>query len=396
MTLPAPLRPWWPVLKRLHRFVTRAAGELGRACSRVLGSRGVPLTATSRSIDTARREPDSVTIHHGDPAQELSRRETPGDPPRHAVFTNAMSETVPATFTLDIRGGRLSGDYGATTTPAKTLDHETSTYFGVTDWREHPIYLRPTLGEIRRIPGTVLSLTTRGTATNYYHFLYDSIARLGVLENTGPDVSIDAYVVPHATRYQRELLELAGIEGTLIQPRRGLTVAADRLLVPSNPNWALQAPPASVAWLRARLLRPVSRDGSAHRLYLTRGETPNTRRYREETDLWPELEHRGFVRVDAGQLSVQQQINLFADAEVIVAPHGAALTNVTFSPPDVRVLEMFASTYVHLGLWSICEALGASYRYLVADGPSGSNSGVHDDVSIPVPRVLSALDDMLD
>jgi len=396
MTLPARLRPWWPVLKRLHRFVTRVAGVLGRACSRVLGSRGVPLTATSRSIDTAEREPDSVVIHQGDPSQELVRRLTPGDPPRHAVFASAVSDTVPSTFTLEVRDGRLSGDYGATTTPAKTLDHETSTYFGVTDWREHPIYLRPTLGNIRRVPGTVLSLTTRGTATNYYHFLYDSIARLGVFENTGPDVPIDAYVVPQATRYQRQLLQLAGIDGTLIQPRRGLTVIADRLLVPSNPNWALQAPPASVAWLRSRLLPPAGRDESAHRLYLTRGETPNTRRYCEENELWPELERRGFVRVDAGQLSVQQQINLFADAEVIVAPHGAALTNVTFSPPEVRVLEMFASNYVHLGLWSICEALGASYHYLVADGPSGSNSGVHDDVSIPVPRVLSAIDDLLD
>lgn len=395
VNLPVSLRPWWSVFKRLHRIATRCAGILGRAISRPLRNRGVPLTATERSIDTARREPGNVTIHHGVPAQELTRRTTPGDPAGHSVFNQPATTTVPATFTVEIRDGRLTGDYGAASTPGKVLDHETSTYFGVTDWREHPLYLRPTLGRIEQVDGTVVSLTTRGCAINYYHFLYDSIARIGVLESTGPGDDIDAYVVPHAARYQRQLLELAGIHATLVQPRRGLTVVADRLLVPSNPNWALQAPPDSVAWLRDRL-RPSRAGGSPRRLYLTRGSAPNTRRYCEEDELWPELERRGYTRVDPGTLTVQEQIDTFADAEIIVAPHGAGLTNVTFSPPDVRVLEMFASTYVHLGLWSICEALGAQYRYLIADGPRGSNSGVHDDVSIPAQRVIAVVDEFLD
>ena len=89
---------------------------------------------------------------------------------------------------------------------------------------------------------------------------------------------------------------------------------------------------------------------------------------------------------------------MFSTAEAIVAPHGAGLTNVTFSPPGVRVLELFPSTYVHRGLWAICQALGADYRYLVADGrggPDGPNAGIADDVSIPAPRVLAAVDDLL-
>jgi hypothetical protein len=394
VNLPVFLRPWWSTFKRLHRLLTRSAGTVGRVLSRLLGPRGVPLSATERSVETARREPDAVTIHPGAPAQELARRTTPGDPPGHPVFAAQDITTVPATFTLDVRDGRLTGDYGATSTPGKVLDHETSTYFGVWDWREHPLYLRPTLGKVEHVRGTVASLTTRGCAINYYHFLYDSIARIGILEQTGPGVEVDAYVVPHAASYQRQLLELAGIDGRHIQPRRGLTVRADRLLVPSNPNWALDAPPDSVAWLRDRL-RPSRATGTRSRLYLTRGNAPHTRRYCEEEELWPELERRGFTRIDPGTLSVQAQIDTFAEAEVVVAPHGAGLTNVTFSPPDVRVVEMFAANYVHLGLWSICEALGAQYHYLVADGPSTTNSGVHDDVSIPVGRVLAMVDELL-
>lgn len=400
MSLPPWLRPWWPLFKRVHRFLTLLSGHVYRLVSPLLGARGVPRAATETSVETAAREPGAVTLHPGRPAVPLDRGTTPGDPAGHWVFVDATTTTVPASFTLEVRDGRLSGDYGALTTPGKLLDHETSNYFGVFDWREHPIYLRPTLGATEHVSGTALSLTARGTAINYYHFLFDAIGRYGVLEDCLPDARIDAVVVPHASGYQRQLLELARIPGPWIQPRRGHTVTADRLLVPSNPNWALEAPPATVEWLRDRLRPSAGTDATdgPHRLYLTRGTTPRTRRYVEEPELWPHLERRGFLRLDPGTLSVQEQIDVFSRAEAIVSPHGAGLTNVTFSPPGVHVLELFASTYVHLGLWSICKALDADYRYLVADGPGGPdgpNAGTLDDVSIPVPRVLEALDEML-
>ncbi|UMG91132.1 glycosyltransferase family 61 protein [Nocardioides sp. TF02-7] len=308
---------------------------------------------------------------------------------------------MPATFTLEIDRGRLVGDFGAAITPEGVLDHQTSTYFGVSDWREHPVFLRPTLGAVQHVPGTVLSLTARGTAGNYYHFLYDALARHGIVEECLPGARFDAIVVPHAAGYQRQLLELAGIEGRFVQPVRGRTVLADRLLVPSNPNWALQAPPSVVEWLRKRL-PPKQPPATPTRLYLTRGSAPQTRRYVQEEQLLPGLERRGFVRLDPGTLTVQEQIDTFAAAEVVVAPHGAGLTNITFSPPGVKVLELFPSTYVHRGLWAICQAIEADYRYLVADGPGGPggpggpNAGIADDVSIPPARVLAAVDALLE
>ena len=103
--------------------------------------------------------------------------------------------------------------------------------------------------------------------------------------------------------------------------------------------------------------------------------------------------------LDPGTLSVQEQIDVFHGAEVIIAPHGAALTNITFSRPGVRVLEMFAGTYVHLGLWTIAEAVGGvHYRYLVGAGswPEGKEmTGIVDDIDIPVGQVEAALEELL-
>jgi capsular polysaccharide biosynthesis protein len=398
MSLPSPLRPYWWIFKRIHRFVTLACGFPFRLVSPLLGARGVPRGAIEKSMETAAREPNAVTFHPGSPAVTLHRSPTPGDPAGHWGFERSVTVTVPASFTLEVRGARLSGDYGALITPGNLLDHETSTYFGVSNWREHPIYLRPTLGSMEHIDGTALSLTTRGTATNYYHFLFDSIGRYGVLEECLPDAKFDAVVVPHASGYQRQLLELAGIPGPWIQPRRGHTITADRMLVPSNPNWELAAPPATVDWLRRRLQPSAGAPSGPNRLFLTRGTAPRTRRYVQEPELWPHLEKRGFTLLDPGTLTVQEQIDVFSRAEAIVAPHGAGLANVTFSPAGVTVLEMYASRFINLALWSICKAIDADYHYLVADGPGGPegpNAANLDDVSIPVERVLAALDEIL-
>lgn len=397
MALPSPLRRWWPLFKRLHRLLTRISGALYRLLALVLGGRGVPRGVSERSVDTAYLEPDHVRVHPAGAGAFVERVPVTGEPADHWLFGQGTSVSVPPGYVLDVTDGRLAGDYAAVITPGNRLDHETSRYFGTWDWREHPVFLRPNLGTVERVEGTVLSLANRGTSGNYYHFLYDAIARYGLVEQALPGLRPDAVIVPHGSRYQRELLELAGVPGPWLQPERGRVFHADRLLVPNNPNWALDAPPAMVDWLRQRLV-PKDPPAGPVRLLLTRGSTPNTRIYEQEAELLALLEQRGFQRVDPGTLSVQGQIDLFSKAEMVIAPHGAGLTNVTFSPRGVKVLEMFPSTYVHKGLYAICQAIGADYRYLVADGrggPDGPNAGIADDVSIPAERVLAVVDAML-
>lgn len=339
-----------------------------------------------------------MTLHLGGTSEAISRTMPSGEPSEHWRFSNALKATVSDRYVVEIREGRLVGLHGASVTPGGILDYQTSGYFGLSSWREHPLFLQPTIGRIEHVSGTVLSLTTRGTAGNYYHFLYDAIARYGIFREAMPDTAIDAIVVPHQTGYQRQLLELIGLDVPLLQPQQGLTYRADRLLIPSTPNQDLDAPAWVTHWLRQNLPAHPS-EATPKRLYLSRGDKPNTRRYVEEAKLVPELAQRGFTVLDPGTLSVQEQINTFAGAEIVIAPHGAGLTNITFCQPGTHVIEMFARGYVHLGLWTIADAVGGiDYRYLVSDGPTRPGEpmvGVLEDVSIPVERVLAHVDDIL-
>ena len=397
--LPAALQPGWPLFKRAHLVLTRALGFVFRALSPALGHRGVPRAGLYRSSETVAREPSRVRMHPAGTGERLRRPMPEGSPPDHWVFQRKLHVEVPPRYVLEIADGIVVGDYGANITPGGTLDHQTSEYFGTTDWREHPLFLRPWLPRPEHVPGTLLNLTSCGTSSNYYHFLFDSLPRYGMFEETFPGRSVDAVLVPHATRYQRELLGLLGVDSPLLQPARNRAYRADVLAVPSTPNQHLDAPRWVTDWIRQRFPASAAVGCGPTRLYLTRGDRPNTRRYVHEAELWPQLERRGFVRLDAGELTVQEQINCFSEAEVIVSPHGAALTNLVFAPPGVRVLELFANNYVHLGLWTISEAIeGCTYRYLVAEGdhPVGKRmSGVLTDVDIPPRQVLEAVDDLL-
>ena len=386
--------------KRLHRFGSFLLGVVGRRVSLIWGERALPRSAAETSAEAAAAEPEHVRLHPG-PAGEVLRRRMPlGDPPGHWTFRHATEADLPAQYTLDIDGGVVVGDYGAVVTPGHRLDYETSEYFGIEGWREHPIFLRPRLPPIEDVSGTMVVLATRGGSSNYYHFLLDVLPRLAVLEASLPGVEPDAMYLPTGTRYQGEILALTGLDAAeVVETRKHRAVRAERLLVPALPNPDELAPAWLVGWLRDRLPAVDTAD-KPRRIFVTRGQRPHTRRLETEPELWPLLEEQGFVRIDPGSMSVRDQIDHFAAAEAIIGVHGAALTNLVFARPGVRVLELFAPAYLKHCFWSITTSIpGAEYRYLVGEGEpvpeDGWKKGVQDDITIAPRRVLQELDWLL-
>ncbi|MDP3894577.1 DUF563 domain-containing protein, partial [Nocardioides sp.] len=271
---------------------------------------------------------------------------------------------------------------------------------GIRGWAEHPVYLRARLPEAEHVSGSLLSMATRGSSANYYHFLMDALPRWGVLEETMPGVVPDALFVNTGSRYQRELLALAGLDHLpTVAPGSDTALRADRLLAPCIPNPELMAPTWTTGWLKERL---PSRDttGKPPRLYLTRGDAKNTRRVVNEDEVMRQLEPAGFVRLDPGTLSVQEQIDHFTAAEAIVAPHGAALSNLVFCSPGVRVLELFAPRYVNPCYWAIAANIpDAAYHYLVCGsdrrGPGAPMNGVLTDITVDPAHLAAALERLL-
>lgn len=401
--LPTALEPLFPVVKRAHRLATRRVGAVTRPLSARSSSLDrLPWRGTDTSDETAALEPESVRIEVCAPGYRVRRPAPLGHPPRHPFFETLTDYDVPRRHALEIRDGLVVGEYAAHVTPGGILDYETSEYFGISGWREHPIYLRPRLPEVRHVRGCLLSLSTRGTSANYYHFVMDMLPRWGIFREVWPDLDPDLVMLNRSASYQRQLLGMVGLDdASVVEPTRHTALRAERLLVPGQPNRGTLAPPWTTDWLR-RALPPARPEGRPRRIYVTRGDQRNTRRLVNEAEVLPILTRHGFTVVNPGSLSVQDQIDHFAAAEVIVAPHGAALTNLNFCSPGVRVLELFAPRYLNSCYWSIASNIaGSTYEYLVGVAtrdvdPRGPMLGVQDDITVAPVEFQKSLRRLLD
>jgi len=52
------------------------------------------------------------------------------------------------------------------------------------------------------------------------------------------------------------------------------------------------------------------------------------------------------TRVVMDDLTIADQANIFYDADIVIAPHGAALTDLVFCRPGTKVFERFSPNYL--------------------------------------------------
>lgn len=189
-----------------------------------------------------------------------------------------------------------------------------------------------------------------GGADNYYHWTIDFLPRLSAADWVPDGDGLHLVTSGAKTAFERRAFELLGVS-----PDRLLGCAypgAYRfrdLIVPVMETrpfqpggvpepWRSMADPARLAWLGDRF-SPWFGKGGGRRLFVSRGDS-GQRRLVNEAAVVAALDGLNFETVRLGGLALEDQIALFSEAEIVVAPHGAALSNLVFAPDDVRVVEI--------------------------------------------------------
>jgi capsular polysaccharide biosynthesis protein len=282
------------------------------------------------------------------------------------------------------------GEKGVVIGPDDTLLADVSIELGRAP-ADHSIFWAPTMRACRRVSGSVAVIAAVG-CDSYYHWLFDVLPRLDLLSRAG--VQADYYYVPDHLPFQSEALDSLGIpKDRRVRPTARTHIRGDTLLVPSLPSWSSHVSPWSVDYLRERL-GVGSERGARRRLYVTR-ERARARHVVNEGEVQQVLLKHGFEIVRSETLSLRRQVELFGEAEAVVGPHGAGLSNLVFCPPGVKVVEFFAPTYVNLCYWVLCNHLEARYFYVLASGPVPPvgcypHRGT-DDLTIPIDQLGAVL-----
>jgi hypothetical protein len=180
----------------------------------------------------------------------------------------------------------------------------------------------------------------------YYHWVTETLARLegieAYTERTGETPTL--VVGPDFGGYQRETLELLGYGPDDWVEWDYTTARVDELVIPSVRRQTNRGTisPVAVDWLRERI-RPVVRerldlDRFSKRVYISRDDATRRSVVNEE-ELFDALEERGFERYHLAEMPTTETIGLMMQADLIVGPHGAGLTDIIYAD-DAAVIEL--------------------------------------------------------
>jgi hypothetical protein len=233
-------------------------------------------------------------------------------------------------------------------------------------------------------------------SSNYYHWLFDGLCRMEFIEQFPELTHLPIVYSAIGLPFVREMLEMLDWPQPLIPIAPGIN-RFPCLYVPSR-HWDDHAggiSKQSVHWLRNRFARFRRESaGDARRIFISRGSAARRRIVNEEAVV-AALSRYGFSVVELEGMSVRQQIMIFARAEIVVAPHGAGLSNLVYAPEGVVTVELAsAGAEVNHLFGAISASLGGRHAILLGK-PAGRRGGrVVDAASIdPQMAVTQSLDE---
>jgi len=317
----------------------------------------------------------------------------------HERFHSPHIHDHPATFLLELTPGRVISPTGFVIgTDDMLIDDVSALYFGKTrpEPQPYPILRALRLPPCRKFPGTLAVITTNNTH-NYFHWLTDALPRVEIVRKLLPRAleEVDAWLVPSGNPLVAETVAKLGIPADKLLTADSQTHwEASRLVVPSPPGMTGSVPAWVAEFLRKEFLASGTEGGFSKRIFVSRAGGAS-RRILNEAEVMGCLGKLGFQAYRLEEMTFQDQIGLFRSAEVVVAPHGAGLTNLLWAPEGVKVVEIFSPNYVNVCYWLTAGRVNAEYTYLCGKGdppPPGTDSHlIQDHIEVDLAQLRKAL-----
>jgi capsular polysaccharide biosynthesis protein len=278
---------------------------------------------------------------------------------------------LPRQFVASIPYGRVWGWNGSVITPDNKLLWDVSFEYLHTP-KTHPIFQNK-LPSISYIPETLAVITSQ-VSFNYFHWMFDVLPRLELLRKSNLDydrivINRGKYFTKENCGFQNESLKLLGIsQDKLIECNPETHILAKNLIVSSMAGYSAHVPKNVCHFLRNEFLEKITmrKESKYKRIYISR-EDATHRKVLNEEEVFSILKKYGFKLIKLSTLSFEEKIELFYGAEVIVSPHGAALTNLIFCNPGTKIVEMFTPTYLMPCFHIISNHMDLDYYGLIGE-----------------------------
>jgi capsular polysaccharide biosynthesis protein len=268
---------------------------------------------------------------------------------------------------------------------------------------------------VEPVPGENGPFFLLGGDSNHYHWVLNFVPRLMLLEQATerfPELAHARLLVPDAIgdNALRLLVALGVDEDRVVRVGGQQVLRLNQLYVPSLFQ-AFELSPEVFAWYRRKLAH--RRKGPpTRRVVISRGENGGIRHRRcvvNETEVLDALRPLGFEPYNLGAMSIDEQIELFLDARMVIGPHGAGFGNMVFSEPGVAAIVL-ENSWAHTFMVDLVNTGGGQGRVLVCDdvfdaayeAPFAGDAALaaevrrNRDMRVDVPSLLRLTREMLE
>ncbi|WP_247730609.1 glycosyltransferase family 61 protein [Halovivax limisalsi] len=340
-----------------------------------------------------------------------------GPPPE--LFDGVIgTHEVPRSFVCEVPSVRLFGDWALSqrldgTYVVEEMGHEstlrnrlleTFRSFGIR--RRVSEIAKPSPEQFARPDfETIINLVPRhgGRHNNYVnfgHWILEDLPRLRgyhrYYEATGRKPTLLLKNDPPS--WMIETLTLLGFSSSDWTEWNRESATVSRLVVPKLSyihSVGAEYQPSDRKWVVDRMKSAVDLSTDAafpERVFVSR-QGQDRRKIANYDAVMETLSEFGFESIRPEELSIESQIRLFDQAEVVVGPFGANLTNVVFAT-DATLIEIFPPGAIKTVFYIVASEQGLRYDFvrgdLTEDGPA--NTPRNSDIVVPLEDLTAKLD----
>jgi len=282
----------------------------------------------------------------------------------HPVFSGCgKSHLVPKAYLCFFKNARIVNENGVVISSDNKVFADFTFEFGKSI-EEHEVF-KSYISKPQVRKEYLATITSTGN-TGYFHWIFESLPRLKLLEEVID--KIDYLIVPYNLKgFHLETLNLLGFpEEKLLKIKDGTHLQCERLFVPYLPRgvhkWACEF--LRDSFIPKDLAKP-------HRLIYISRKDALYRKIINEQEVEDYLREIGFEIVQMSELPFLEQVRICTEAQIVVGPHGAGLSNTVFCR-NAKILEIFSPSY-GVSFFSIANQVGNEYYYLLGtDAPGNS------------------------
>ena len=309
-------------------------------------------------------------------------------------FKSLQKRHKPEAFVIRLERGKVFGMKGGVLTKEGILLKDVSREFG--NRKLHSVFSILKMPAVVHQKGNIAVLITDGGNT-YYHWLFDILPRLHLLEMSGLTDKIDFFILPKiAHPFQRESLALFGIQASKILEAGSLDfyIEAENLFVPSLPSLLGTINDWASAYVSKTILaKELPQKLTGKRIYVSRKKA-TARKLLNENEIINFLAQYGFTIIVSEDYSLLEQAAIFNNAEIVVAAHGSGLSNIVFCKTQTTVIELFSSDFVVPCYWILANNSKLNYHFATSEGRDNLPfqpywEGKNHDFYFPIERLES-------